>query len=456
MRHFFGRFQLLLVSMVLLATFALMMVIMIRFNQRWDITQEKIYSISKTTSNLLTQMNKGPVEVIAFYPSNDSRRDDFEIFLKESQLLHPNFEYSFYDPNRRPQLAKYWRIKELYTVIIRYQMRQERVIMPSEEHFASALLRLINPKVTPVCLLPTNNPRGMLDDDEKSLSYFHELLEDNNYPVQDVASASQIPATCKVLIVPGPQKDWAADEVNRIGEVLAGGTGVLFLIDPMDPGTGNVFYEFLAKHGVQLGEDVIVDKMSRMVGGDFLVPFVSNYSDKTGALARFDQPTFFPVARSLRPTNKPVSGIKVEPIAFTGSNSWAETSLEALEKGEAVFETETDYPGPVPIAVALEKDALQKPLGKTNMGRMVVVGDSDFITNAYLPLSGNQDFAMKLLRWVSFDNRELLFNHKDSNFEPLFLDENQRLVMLSLTLLGIPLILLVIGLIQNIWRKQTA
>jgi hypothetical protein len=378
-------------------------------------------------------------------------------------MHHHRFRFHFYDPDRSPQLAKQWNVKKLYTVILLYDKRKEQVFRPNEETFANALLRLMNPRVIPLCFVTGHGEAGLWSEEQNGIKHFREALEANNYGVHEILLArDKIPPFCQLMIVPGPQRDWDPSELDLLKNFFQEGKSILFLMDPVDPGTGKAIDDFMKDLGIRLGSDVIVDKMSRMVGGDFLVPFVNQYVSDHPITSEFEMATFFPVARSVQPAAKIKEGIRIVPLALSGSGSWAETNLVALEKGEAAFESETDFPGPISLAVALEKKIDQprevKPEapGEGNEGRMVVVGDSDFITNNYIDLSGNKDLALKMIQWLAKDDRAVILHKGIAEFQPLFLNTRQRFVLLTTTLLGYPVFFLTVGALWIFWRRRTA
>lgn len=374
------------------------------------------------------------------------------MFLKECQIKHPRFRYSFYDPDRAPSLAKELHVKDLYTIIVRYESRQERIVRPTEESFTNALFRLASPRTLNICFVTGHGEAAITREDRDGYKLFREALEDSNYVVHEIILArDKVPALCHVVSVAGPHRDLDRDEWNLVRRAFREGRGVLFLIDPMDPGTGEPFIKFMREIGVVLGMDVVVDKMSRMVGGDFLVPLVSQYVNEHPITSNFDMATFFPVARSVQPSTESREDLEVTPLAFSSSGSWAETNLKELEAGEAAFETEFDLSGPIPIAVAVEE---VRSDGLALGGRMVVVGDSDFLTNAYVDLSGNRDFALRMVQWVSKDDRILSIRPRQPKFEPLLMTRRQRLVLLSVTLLGLPVLCLLLGSIRMLLRNR--
>ncbi|MBI3313373.1 MAG: GldG family protein [Candidatus Omnitrophica bacterium] len=464
MKRFFIRTQILFVSLILLLTFLMMMAMASRFNQRWDLTREKVYSLSGPTVKLLGELATGALEVLAFYPQEDPARKDFEIFLKECAIKHPDFKYRFYDPDRVPRLARELKVKDIYTVILRFQGRQEVIVRPDEENFSTALLRLAHPKNIQICFVTGHDEAGLAHEDRNGLRFFRDSLERNNYTVHEIIlSRDQVPAPCQVIVVPGPHREFDQGEWEALKRAFGEGKGIFFLIDPMDPGAGLAFNQFIQDFGVTLGSDVIVDKMSRMVGGDFLVPLINQYVSEHPITADFQSTTFFPVARSVHPSTELRPGLEVVPLAFTSTESWAESDLKSLETGNAAFEVGGDIPGPICVAVAVEAVS-QRPAAPAPQplsigpgevgGRMVVVGDSDFITNAYLDLSGNELLAMEIIHWLSKDTRSVTLDVRVPEFKPLILRKKQLFTLVSLVTFGFPLFFFTIGSLYLYGRNK--
>lgn len=464
MRYFVIRLQLVFVSLILFATLTLVTGIVIRNNYRWDATSEKIYSISDTTLKLLKALEDSPIEVLAFYPHDDPARSNFEVFLKECQLHHRGFHYSFFDPDRVPSLAKQYGVKNYYTVVLKYQGRQENIVAPSEENFTNALLRLSNPKKFNLCFVTGHDEAPMKGEDRNSISSMRATFETMNYGIHEIILLrDRVPEQCNVVIVAGPHQDFDQKEFNYLKKSFRSGRGLLFMIDPMDPGAGKAFREFMKSFSVLLGEDVVVDKMSRLVGGDFLVPLVNQYVTVHPITANFQKPTFFPVSRSVQPSDESKSDYEVVPLALSSNGSWAESNLQALEKGDSTFDPASgDLQGPIPIAVAVERQPAAQASGVKNLqteklppNRMVVVGDSDFFSNAYVHLGGNTDFAINIIQWLTRDDRFISIHPREPKFQPLFLNTGQRTLLLFICVAALPLLGFLLGAGKLYLRKRS-
>ncbi|MFZ5802982.1 MAG: GldG family protein [Candidatus Omnitrophota bacterium] len=448
MRHFWNRLQVLVVSLALLGTLCLAYLLVLRFNHRWDVTPERLYSLSQETLKLLDQMKGHPIEILAFYSIKDPQREDFEIFLREAAERHGSLTYYFYEPNKHPQLAKRWHVTEVYTVILQYQGREERIFLPDEEDFTNALARLVGPKDSTACfVLEPDDPRYGSEAAE-GFAAFQATLRDYHFTAEPVPlSGKQAPESCDLILVPGPQSDWAKDEIGFLRSFFEAGKPVLFMLDPMERKEGSSFLDLLKSFGLIAGTNVIVDRVSRMLGGDFLLPVVEQYHAEHPALKGFERLSFFPVTRSIEPSASVPDGLRVEALAWTGDQSWAETDMKKLENGEANFEEGRDLKGPLPIAASVVASG---PSEK----RMVVIGDSDFITNAYLHLAGNRDFAVRLMRWLVGQERIPLVKGKNAQFQPLEISSGRRARLLWTVLVGYPGFFLVFGLLQRLLRRR--
>ena len=218
------------------------------------------------------------------------------------------------------------------------------------------------------------------------------------------------------------------------------------MIDPVDPGEGKNLERFLLEYGVQLGDNAVVDKLSKLFGADYLIPLITEY--KPHPITKgFRTACFLSIARSVRKAASVPPGFEVTELALTGAGSWAETDLKNLGEGTAEFDQTKDLPGPVSIAVAVSKTE-----GKN--GRLVVVGDSDFVTNSYLNLSGNKDFMLNVVAWLSGDEFAISIRPRARETTPLYLKETDQQFLFYGPVLGLPFCFLAVGTGVFFWRRR--
>ena len=68
------------------------------------------------------------------------------------------------------------------------------------------------------------------------------------------------------------------EEELALEKYIEKGGRVFILIDPDD---SKQIKDFVAKYNIIVRDDIVVDKFSKMMGGDFLIPMIPNYPQHT-------------------------------------------------------------------------------------------------------------------------------------------------------------------------------
>ncbi|MFM8411834.1 MAG: hypothetical protein ACKOCT_16330, partial [Alphaproteobacteria bacterium] len=198
----------------------------------------------------------------------------------------------------------------------------------------------------------------------------------------------------------------------------------------------------------------VVDGSNRVYGSDgtsVVVPFWREHE----ATASLDVPAVLGRARSVAL----VSGREEDPdvgstvLARTARESFAAAGAARTRAGEVVFREGSDEPGPVPVMAA----AFVGP-DRARAGRLVVVGDADFPSDAFLPLLGNKDLFLHLVGWLAEDRagaaRPEARTVSLGPLSPVFLSERHLRWILAATTFVEPLLVLAAGLAVVVARRR--
>ena len=166
------------------------------------------------------------------------------------------------------------------------------------------------------------------------------------YKVRELllVNEERVPEDAAILVIAGPQKDILPAELEKIRRYVDGGGSVLFLLDPL---LAPEISKHLQGYGFKVGNDIIIDKQSKMLGANYLTPVVMEYNQKHMIGRDFSFVTFFPVARSIEVQEEPAKG--KYNLAKTGSSSWAKSKGE-LDEEEIKFNPAEDQRGPINLA----------------------------------------------------------------------------------------------------------
>lgn len=450
-----------------------------RHNARFDLTASKKFTLSQQTTKILENL-KESVHVTAFFQEGSAEAEEVKDLLDQYAYVTRKFSFEFVDPDRFPAKARRYKITAYDTVVIEIEAREEKLTQTDEQKLTNALLRVTRKEQKTIYFMTGHDEKSTNDHGKEGYSAVKEAIEDQNYLVRDLLMmrAAEVPADASVLIIAGAEKALFPEETSALEAFVDQGGHVLILIDP-ETDTG--LTTFLKSYGIEVGQDIIVDKLSRIFGADYLTPIVSQYAGYHAITENFKTASFFPLARTIRIAKDLPSNVENTELAKTGTSSWSETDLEMLEKGEASFDKKTDTMGPIPVAVVstIKQQAKEAENGgeeapDKNMAvqadesndngdekaeprpaRIVVFGDSDFACNAYLNLSGNRDLFMNTLSWLAEEEDLIAIRPKERKSQPVVLSDAQSRVIFWTSVVLLPGAVMVLGMMILRARRLT-
>ena len=112
------------------------------------------------------------------------------------------------------------------------------------------------------------------DFENQGFSTVKGALEKDGFKVEKslLLQSGKIPSDTELFIIPGPEKPILPEEQKLIQEYLDKGGSVLLLLDPQSKaGIEN----FLKQWGIDTPDSFVIDPMSKLFGGDYAAPVVS-------------------------------------------------------------------------------------------------------------------------------------------------------------------------------------
>jgi ABC-type uncharacterized transport system involved in gliding motility auxiliary subunit len=423
-------------SLVLVLIVALLNYLGTRYHLRWDVTAEKQFSLSEQTIQILKGMTV-PVKATLFFTPNQYNRQAAEDMAKEYALQNKLFTYKLVDPETDRVTAMNYQVARDGTIVFERGDRKEVTFGVQETDLTSTLLKVLSDTVRSVYFLTGHGERNPDVSDGTGCSQIKLVLESENYRVGTFTFAitDTTPADMSVLVVAGPTEPLTQREVDLLGAYVDQGGRLMLLYEP---GTPDPTLGFTQRYGVEVKDDLIIDPTSSFYG-DIASPVVQDYvyhqitKDMTGL------PSFFPTARSLKTMETTPADWTISQLAATSGDSWGETDYQSSNVGKDADEEA----GPLTLAVAVEPSATD-----TGKGRVVIVGDTDFMGDTVLSAVpggvGNVDLAEEA-SLISIRPQEL----QDRS---VMLTPPQARGIIYSSLLFAPIIVLLIG--AYVWWKH--
>ena len=163
--------------------------------------------------------------------------------------------------------------------------------------------------------------------------------------------------------------------------------------------------------------------------------------------------TLFPQSVALAKVVQPQWNIGA--LLTTTEKSWTETGAIPKQGDTTTIsydESKGEIPGPLNLGLSLTR---LSPSPTKHEQRVVVIGDADFLSNAFLGNGGNREFGQRVFDWLLQDDE--LVDIPDKGAPDRQLDMTQReLGVISLSfLIGLPALLLMCGGVIW-WRRRRA
>jgi ABC-type uncharacterized transport system involved in gliding motility auxiliary subunit len=450
--HFFSKqstkygINTLLTILIVLGILIFIEAISYRHHKRFDLTTDSRYTLSQQSRQILSSLQKD-IKAIAFYKEGQLEKEPIKNLLEQYAYSSKHFTFEFIDPDRKPELAEKYKIADYETIVLECNGREERIYKGDEQRITNGILKVIRNEKKTVYFTKGHGEHEILDFSKRGYSAARIAMEDENYIIKDILLLREkIPADASVVIISGPQKDFFESEIKEIASYLEKGGKVIFMIDPY---TSPRISEFLKQYDILLGDDMIIDTLSRLFGADYLTPVVTNY-EYHPITKDFNLATFFTTVRSVRVSEKKKEGVSAQVLASTGPGSWAETDRKSIEEGKPEFDKAKDRKGPVPIAAVATIN--EKKDGKSRSGSLVVFGDSDFADNTLINLSGNKDLFLNTIGWLAGENALISIRKKPKNASPVVLTRKQGQIVFWSSVVILPLIILFLGII--VFRRR--
>jgi len=443
-----------------------------RHTKRWDLTENKRYSLSDQTRKVVGGL-QDDIVVTYFQRTLDMRRGEDR--LKEYQALSPHLKVEFVDPVKSPQKAQAYDVRGPWPIIIvEHGGKRERVTNDSEEDLTNALIKVTREGTKTVCFVEGEGERSPSDSSERGLTGAKAALEKSLYEVKDVflLREKQVPADCTVAVVAGPENDLETPTIDALRTFVKGGGKALFMIEPPFKHAYPNIVGLLKEWKIDAGDDVVVDVsgMGQLFGASELAPLVTDYPYH--AITKdFRVMTLFGGARSMQAGDETREGVTSQNLARTSPQSWAESDVKA--QGEITLDettgdrtgpialaavatisapSPTPSPSPSPAAEGEEGEAKEEP-AKAPEGRVAAFGDVDFASNALLGFQGNQDFFLNTVAWLSEDADLISIRPKEPEDQRLTMTLQQQQNATWLARLVFPLLFVVAGVVVW-WRRR--
>ncbi|MDR0590889.1 MAG: GldG family protein [Puniceicoccales bacterium] len=437
-----------------------------RYFYRFDCQKKHNFALEEFSLNVL-KLLEDPVEIFLFYGHNPS--DSAPFFVKDLRNLLKEYKHAagnritvkFIDVVQQARVADDLALKF-------GSMVSDSVIIASREHFrvipafdlyefkdgvvsgfcgerviSDEILRLSSREMKKI-LFSTGH--GEIDCDSVHPIYgssgVKELLRQNGYFVEKInLTEGIIEKKVKLLVIAGPQTKFTEHEIRALTDFLQQSGRILILLSsPKTCGLEDLLFDW----GILADDMLIVNGNGERLGlsGDSIVDRFAEHK-ATQPMIDMQLRAFFGLCQPVRvdvgsPATKQR---KITPLFLSGEKTFAK--LDYTQR-KLKYNAAEDLMGPVPIATLSE--AIAEGDAVHGGGKLLAIGNANFITNHRFCVLGNKILFNSIVTWLLDGGEQISASVKAKAAESYKIAlSRSELVRIGLRLLLIPLLFLLFG-----------
>lgn len=476
-------------------------------DRSWDLTASGKYTLDPQTASILDGLET-EVKMLVFAASELRMTSDFaqtKDLLDEYNRHNSLLTYKLIDPSKDYETAIQYQ-KDLnplgqLTVIAEMAVEElgeggeaetrtfrEKAAGNGQEEISNAIKKVTHREAVTAYFLVGHYERELSDEGAVGLSNIKNFLAQENIEASPLrlGVVAEIPEDARIVALVGPQEDLTETELAALEQYVLRGGGLFVALDPGDlPATTQKLRDF----GYEIGNDLLIQMEVGAQSLDDLLRgrMTASPSDQV-QLAEFDasheitkelgnSTVRLRTARSVGKMMAPPEGIEMTELAKTEGGmvqstnipaSWADKRPEDLRSGnvpvDQLFDSTADTKGPVTAMMVADIDLDRHADGKPSpdsverKGKVVVIGDSDFMTNAGMQVRGgisrgHLDLSLNVFNWLAGQVDLITIRKPQVVNTSVTLDQDQKDMLKKLFVWVIPTLIGLVGIAVVIYRR---
>ena len=463
----------LMLVLILIGIFILVNLVFINLDIKpLDFTSEKLYTLSEESKEQVKDIEQN----VTLYFFGYDEEDTPIVLAKQYSNINDKITVQIIDTSERPDLAAQYGVNtssqlvavqssqrykiidssEMYT----YDSTTYQTIDITEQKLTNAILDVTIAQKPQIYFLTGHGEYGI--DESDPMKQLKVYIEND---INDVNSldllTSDMPETCDVLIIANPTSDFTDLETEKIQNYINNGGNIMWLQDPYAFNSNQTeltnVNKILSQYGISFSNGVVCETSSEnmIVGSpDLIIPQMT-YNDivkdlyTDGMIALLDSGKI----NNVSDEEMEKLGVTASPFLKSTEGSFYREDINS----DITQKLETDEEGPFILA-----EILSKKIDDDTESTLVAYSNALFATNYTIQLSNsigppitirqNKDIVLNTIAYLS-DREDAIRIRKDIGivtFETVT-DQENRIVLW--TIFGIPVIIILVGIIIAIVRK---
>lgn len=443
-----------------------------RFNKTFDFTAGKINSLANQSQEVLKSLDKDTTVRVFFKGDKISQnalmaksqiKDN--LFLYKQATSH--FKVLYIDTYKNNLEAETYlqnlpdkNNKEIF-VFVTYEGRKVRVEEPfTEEKITSALIKVKKRETKEIYFLVGHGEKDFKSDEPSGLKIFEQFLRDSGLLLKEWSFIQDgVPQQNPALVISaGPRRPFLPAELTWLQNYLSQNGRLILALDPKDKHNLN---PFLKGYGVVFNDDFIVSQLGVLYGGvtkalgiffDFQNQITKRFHESGKQAVFFEKASSLDVDTQKSDHYKYSHLVKSHDKSFptqTLSKSVKVQNMKSLTMALEVKPKDSQNDDHAGHDHAKEED--HKIMNEDAGFRLVVFGDSDFLTNRYFYEGVNKDLILNTVVSLLGEEDLVTIRPKQPKGTKITLTRMHRMGVI-LWMITLPILLLIVSLV--LWYRR--
>lgn len=435
-----------------------------QLNLKFDLTTNKMFSISDQTKTVVSELNKD-VNIYTTYQTG-SENIQFIEMLDKYKDLSSKIKITNKDPNLNPTfMQKYVKGTETiasgsiivesgdrFKVLSPYDLVDYQPNYQTYSYQATGIA--LESKVTGAIQYVTtdNLPIAYVIEGHEEFelpSTAQKSLEDENYEVKslNILTTGAIPDDASILIINPPTRDYSKDEAKIVTDYLTKGGRAIFTLSMYREDMTN-YESILASYGVKPQNKLIVEGDSSYSAPNNPITLMPNIEshDITNSITSNKLNILLGNTQGIEILEEKNANTKITPLLTTSKSAYAKSNDESV----TLAKESGDIEGPFNLAVLIEDSWFND--SQSYQSKVVVISTYNLFGNYGYGSLANTDLFMNSINYLVDKQDSIYIRSKSLAVEQLSLNATQALILCGISVILIPIVILVIGAV--IWFRR--
>lgn len=450
--------------MVVAATaFAIIVNIFVgQWNVSWDLSQEKIYTISDQSKSIVRGLEQditvyildseegfpiGFKQILQQYLKNSSH---IQVVYRDLSL-YPNFPYEYIDASATVNTDSIIVVcGEKYVYLDSGEFTSTGL---SEDGTTYGAIVEFEPLLTAAINSVNDGDARLIyqTTGHNELTFTNSIqtgMMRDNFNLVDLSllQLSAVPEDADIVIINAPTTDFSSADCDKIRDYLDAGGSVYYVMEAA--ASLENLDALIADYGIEAAEGIVMEQNLNMIYGGgtesatptYIIPLVED-TEITHDYYAAGLAFMVPVARGL--VEKSGSGYEVTGLLSTSSYAYSKVNLYS----EYISREDDDIVGPFYLAALSEQEGA---------GKLLVLGSSNMLAdNVDEVVSGNNsNFFLNGLNYLVGSDDRISIRGKEIAYDSNIYSSRSVYLISGIAIGGIPVLILILGIIVVTIRRK--